>query len=219
MQGLTVPLLAPQLRVGAELVEEVGECRHWSEAIRTCIVASRADDGAVYSGSMELAAIIVSVVAVLVALIGAYLTHGEAQRANMTAEKALKVAEQGHELDAERRWEELTPLFEAIYSDGDRVALLCREYLDYSQVTFDIVGENPPISGLSVPDFDGPVASGSLGSFKHGEERSFLATRTDTGYGVLRLRLQAYGVYRGDETSWEVIVDCEVPPRPSASWA
>ena len=179
-----------------------------------------AGGGSATVAAVEEAALIIGIGALIIGLVGTYVVHLEAQRANTTADEALEVSKQALDIEEERRWEELTPEFEASFISGDELLQLeCHEHLNYSDVTFDIIEHrDQPISGLTVSEFDNPIPKGNLGPFDHGQVRTFPATRTEQGSGTLRLRLQCYGIHNGKQRSWEITVHCEIPGVPSATW-
>jgi len=183
---------------------------------------------------MKVAALVISVVAVL----GAWALGHHAQVAadqaneiadealsqsresNTIADEALEVARSAHDLEEERRWSELSPKFGIGFTPEEDLVLVHRGELDLHDVTFDMptLVEPSRVSGILIPGASGPVRKGPLGGFGPGDERSFGVDFYPTGLDLVRLNLYCYGRLKGEERSWLVTVECKIPPRPQASY-
>lgn len=142
-------------------------------------------------GSVAVAALIVSIVAVLIAGIGAYAAVVSARAAKMSADEA-----NGTRLTAQAPSFELTPLNDP--SDGPQLDLLLTRG-DLIQVVAEVVqgraddvGGVPPVAGLSESPGGTDALRLDLGEMRIGERRRLTVSRYygDLEGVTVRLRLE-----------------------------
>jgi hypothetical protein len=171
---------------------------------------------------MAVAALVLSIVAILVAAVSAFYTRQQAAAAEGT-----------RRIEAGRRHSELTPVLEAAYVDREDtrdqvrpgVLLTNRGPLDLDRVELQVVpsprADDAAIKGIYDPRTGGTATTHETGPLRRGESWTALevipavyvvegGTELDRG-GTARFRCTCYVA---DEDPWTVVVDVDLPDTP-----
>jgi ABC-type nickel/cobalt efflux system permease component RcnA len=161
---------------------------------------------------MAVAALVVSIAAVLLAGLGAW----SAYRSARSSESSAHSAAQAVDLERARRHDELTPhiLLErdgALGGEDERVWFANDGPSDYDRVGFAFASttRRPPVDGLLVDDEWATV--GEVGPLALGERRPLRLRRAeDREDAILRLRITC----SNEQGTWPILAEVEIPGIP-----
>ncbi len=160
---------------------------------------------------MAVAALIVSIVAVLLAGWGGWSAHQSARSSDSSARSAAEAVD----LERSRQHLDQTPrilLEESVYGDpGEGVWFKNGGPLDYDSVRFTFAESDQPapLAGLQVGDQW--ATSGELGPMAVGDRRLLSYRRSESREAESTLRLRVV-CSKGSET-WRVPVELEITPE------
>jgi hypothetical protein len=161
---------------------------------------------------MAVAALVVSIAAVLLAGLGAW----SAYRSARSSESSAHSAAQAVDLERARRHDELTPHISLEHSgtlggDDEGVWFANDRPLDYDRISFAFAPTTgrPPVDGLLVDDEW--TTAGEVGPLALGARRLLRLRRAEDGEdSILRLRITC----TNEQGTWVVMAQVEIPGIP-----